>query len=256
MTIYNDGLLCLKCSIYVCRHLKGIKRHWSEEHQWSPGSHRGRPKPSKIADIQAQIDTNSTHVSCQRVFKNGAGSHFIHVHQTITQPEPAPPADTIQQLVQRVRELQAQQTRSQGTNIQAGEFDEATSWLNRTGWLDYLKGIPADLLVRSMERPTEDSEGPEGAAYAIWQAMERLAIVSQQVTRASGFLVRIEAARTQKAESPYKPLLAYMNEAEIIDHIEPWQRILMFFTRTQQPHEWQSPKYQFTSRQQRSWEIV
>lgn len=96
LTIYNDGLLCLKCSIYVCRHLKGIKRHWSEEHQWSPGSHRGRPKPSKIADIQAQIDTNSTHVSCQRVFKNGAGSHFIHVHQTTTQPEPAPPADTIQ----------------------------------------------------------------------------------------------------------------------------------------------------------------
>ena len=100
-----------------------------------------------------------------------------------------------------------------------------------------------------MERPDEDSEGPEGAAWAIWQAMERLAIVSQQITRASGFLVRIEAARTQKADSPYEPLLAYMKEAEIKDHIEPWQRTLIFFARTQQPHEWESPPYEFTSQQ-------
>jgi hypothetical protein len=75
-------------------------------------------------------------------------------------------------------------------------------------------------------------------------------MVSQQITRASGFLVRIEAARTQKADSPYKPLLAYMKEAEIKDHIEPWQRILMFFVRTQQPHDWTSPPYKFTEKQQ------
>lgn len=127
LTIYNDGLLCLKCSVYVCRNSKGIKNHWSDAHQWSPSTHEGRPKPSEIAGIQAEIDANRMHISCQRIFKHGAGSHFIHIRQSTTNPEPAiPPADTIKQLVQRVREFQAQQTRSRRTNIQAGELDEAT----------------------------------------------------------------------------------------------------------------------------------
>ena len=41
-----------------------------------------------------------------------------------------------------------------------------------------------------------------------------------------------------------------------MNHIKPWQRILIFFIRTQQPHDWQSPTYEFTSEQQRLWDIV
>ncbi|KAJ9480835.1 hypothetical protein VN97_g12688, partial [Penicillium thymicola] len=44
-----------------------------------------------------------------------------------------------------------------------------------------------------------------------------------------------------------------MDEANIQRHVEPWQRILVFFARTQQPHNWRSPRYQFTPRQTRTW---
>jgi hypothetical protein len=233
LTVFDDGLLCLRCERYICRTMQSLRVHWQRVHEWSPSTHEGRPKPSETARIQAEIKTSCQSVLCQRIFKHGSGSQFIAIRQPDPQrAEPVPPMDAIQQLVQRVRAFQAQQARSQQTIIQAGEIDEATPWLNRTGWVRYLQGISSALLVQSMERPDEDAEGPEGAAWAIWQAMERLAIVSQQITRASGFLVRIEAARTQKADSPYEPLLAYMKEAEIKDHIEPWQRILMFFART------------------------
>ena len=106
-------------------------------------------------------------MSCQRIFKHGVGSHFIQVRQPDTdsqRAEPVPPVDAIQQVIQRVRAFQAEQARSQQTIIQAGEIDEATPWLNRTGWVRYLQGIPSAPLVQSMERPDEDSEGPEGAA--------------------------------------------------------------------------------------------
>ncbi|KAJ6117766.1 hypothetical protein N7512_007491 [Penicillium capsulatum] len=91
-----------------------------------------------------------------------------------------------------------------------------------------------------MARPEDDAEGPERAAFVIWEAMARLAKVSQDVAKSCGHLLRIDIARTIKDESPHSPLLAYLNAAGIQKHIEPWQQILMFFARTQQ----------------RSWDIV
>ncbi|KAJ5863524.1 uncharacterized protein N7529_005440 [Penicillium soppii] len=36
-------------------------------------------------------------------------------------------------------------------------------------------------------------------------------------------------------------------------HTVPWQQILMFFTRTQAPHDWASPHYRFSKRQRAAW---
>jgi hypothetical protein len=47
---------------------------------------------------------------------------------------------------------------------------------------------------------------------------------------------------------------AYVVVEAIVKHSVPWQQVLMFFARTQVPHEWNSPKYLFTRRQQRAWE--
>ncbi|KAJ5162545.1 hypothetical protein N7492_007937 [Penicillium capsulatum] len=102
-----------------------------------------------------------------------------------------------------------------------------------------LTGHPREPLVQSMARPEDDAEGPERAAFVIWEAMARLAKVSQDVAKSCGHLLRIDIARTIKDESPHSPLLAYLNAAGIQKHIEPWQQILMFFARTQ-----------------RSWDIV
>ncbi|KAJ6126132.1 hypothetical protein N7471_010625 [Penicillium samsonianum] len=62
--------------------------------------------------------------------------------------------------------------------------------------------------------------------------------------------VRCEAARTDMQSNHAKPLQAYMHEStELERHVEPYQRILMFFARTQAPHEWNSPIYRFKRRQ-------
>jgi hypothetical protein len=45
-----------------------------------------------------------------------------------------------------------------------------------------------------------------------------------------------------------------MDEESIVYWVRPWQQILMFFWRTQQPHEWRSPRYRFTRRQREAWE--
>ncbi|KAJ5443111.1 hypothetical protein N7445_004862 [Penicillium cf. griseofulvum] len=83
--------------------------------------------------------------------------------------------------------------------------------------------------------------------------MGSVAAMSQRITKQCGHFARTEAARTEQHESPFTPLLAYMDEANIQRHVEPWQRILVFFARTQQPHDWHSPQYQFTPRQSRTW---
>ncbi|CAG8359639.1 unnamed protein product, partial [Penicillium salamii] len=94
------------------------------------------------------------------------------------------------------------------------------------------------------------------AALAIWEAMERLASVSQEIAKACGHLLRIEIVRTMKDESPHEPLLAYLDPAGIQKHVAPWQEMMMFFARTQMEHSWPSPPYAFTRRQQQSWETV
>ena len=58
------------------------------------------------------------------------------------------------------------------SKIQKGETDEASPWLKRTGWVEYLEDCDRDDLLRSIRQPNaneDDEEEPiEGA---IWNAM-------------------------------------------------------------------------------------
>ncbi|RJE17274.1 hypothetical protein PHISCL_10389, partial [Aspergillus sclerotialis] len=142
-------------------------------------------------------------------------------------------AGPVDRLIEEVRRYQRQDREAQGTVIQAGDLDEATPWLNRTGWVRYLQGLPRRELLDSTARPQDGIEGTEGAAWVIWQAVHRLASVSQNVAQACGHLLRIDVNRTTKHESPHSPLLAYLNPADMQKHVAPWQKIIMFFARTQ-----------------------
>jgi hypothetical protein len=93
--------------------------------------------------------------------------------------------------------------------------------------------VPRRELFDSTARPQDHAEGPERAAFVIWQAIHRLATASQEVAKACGHLLRIDIARTTKHESPHSPLLAYLHPADVQKHVAPWQRIMMFFARTQ-----------------------
>jgi hypothetical protein len=111
-------------------------------------------------------------------------------------------------------------------------------------------------LRECVQIPDEDAQGPEGAARAIWEAMEGVARISQRITKQTGHMIRAEAARLEKDEIPHKPLLAYMDEEQIQRHVEPWQQILMFFARTQVAHDWRSPRYCFKKRQWQAWQAL
>lgn len=235
LPVHQDGFLCLICQVYTCRKIKGLKRHWREEHNYRLQRTTGRPNPVQQQEIQDTRTHNGRRTQCQRVFTQGPGSHYIRVGPPLAEaaPEPVADIDSVDRLMQQVREYQRQDQQAHETVIQAGDLDEATPWLNRTGWVQYLQGTPREPLVQSMARPEDDAEGPEQAILVIWEAMARLAKVSQDIAKSCGHLLRIDIARTMKDESPHSPLLAYLNAAGIQKHVEPWQQILMFFARTQ-----------------------
>lgn len=235
LAIYEDGILCQQCEVYTCRQIRTMKAHWIEAHNYRVQQGRGRPTATQAQTIQATITANTRPVSCQRIFAQGPGSHYIRVAGPNPHARPDAPVtgDAVCQLLQSIKEYQQQDQQAHETIIQAGGLDEATPWLNRTGWVRYLQGTPRQPLYDSTQRPAEDATGPEQAALAIWEAMERLAYVSQEIAKVCGHLLRIDIVRTMKDESPQKPLFAYLDPAAIKKQVAPWQEILMFFARTQ-----------------------
>lgn len=138
---------------------------------------------------EMEIAHNSRTMACQRIFIQGAGSNYMWVHSPSAEdkpesPTPIPPGRAYQQHIQGL--IQEERKKRQ-TVVQMGDIDEATSWLNRTGWVRYLQGIAVTPLVQSIERPDEEAEADEGTALAIWHAMDRLARISQRVAKADGF---------------------------------------------------------------------
>lgn len=77
----------------------------------------------------------------------------------------------------------------------------------------------------------------EAVAYTIWITMGEVARLSQEITKATGNAIRSDAARIEKNQSVAKLLQAYMDVASIQKHVESWRQILMFFVRTQAPHD-------------------
>ncbi|GFF29924.1 hypothetical protein IFM61606_10444, partial [Aspergillus udagawae] len=124
---------------------------------------------------------------------------------------------TIDAVIQAWEQAQAQAKADQA--IQASQLTDANPWLRMTRWADYLQGIQAHDLLACVAAPEED-------------AMD---------------------ATEQQGQTPYQPLLAYMDEAMIQKHIHPWQQILAFIARTQAPHNQTSLKYGMTARQRQKW---
>ncbi len=69
-------------------------------------------------------------------------------------------------------------------------------------------------------------------------------------------VIRIKTVRTETSQTPHRPLMVYMNPEQIQKHIQPWQQVLGFITRTQTDWPWkgQKPEYGITAQQQRYWQ--
>ena len=264
LPIYTNGILCTRSPFcdFVARTAATITKHWRTEHQWSaprgPGYARHQERSAAKQDFMQATKV----VSCQRAFMQGAGSHYIHVEcpglgSTVDiEAEDTPQPHAVDQLVAQLEDAFTEQ-QAHRTVIEAGERDEANPWLRRTQWAVYLAGLDPQQLVDCVQRPGEtDTTADDQAAAAIWDSMEAVARMSQKVSSRAGHMIRIEAVRTERNQTPHTPLQAYMDEDNIVRHTIPWQQVLMFFVRTQIQHDWESPHYRFTERQRKAWQAL
>jgi superfamily II DNA helicase RecQ len=265
LPVYDDGLLCQlepKRCRHIARTVDSIKKHWRKDHDgWSLGKKQGRPSRTRARTLQARMEDGCKRVHCQRLFGSRHGSQYFEVcHTPDSGPQPVPTEG--EAAWARVGEEMAKtwasvENRVKRT-IQDGEKDEAAPWLERTGWLPYLNKLDRPELLASIEEPNIDPEKEEEPVEAaIWNAMEGLARVSQaSVINRTGIFVRMEAIRTEKHQTRYTPLQAYMDDKSIKERSRPWKQILMFFARTQREHRWDSPRYRFTQQQREAWEAL
>ena len=140
------------------------------------------------------------------------------------------------------------QSRGQHANAVPMEDAEETAQRVRQSRRDPRAGAAA----------AEGDEMMERIATVLWQAMDQVPRVCQMATKELGHFLRTEAIRTEKHQTRYTPLLAYMNEESIREHVRPWQPIIMFFSRTQRG-VWSGgkrPRYGFTPRQRKTWQCL
>lgn len=145
---------------------------------------------------------------------------------------------------------QAEAARQQAP-VKPTQLHDANPWLRMTRWTKYLQDISPANLLRSIKAPNPNTANPmEQGVLILYHTVNQLTRKSQRTVTYCGQAIHIEAVRTQAAELPHQPLLAYIDATSMQKHVQPWQQILGFFTRTQHPQAWQSPTYQFTARQQ------
>ncbi|KAL1643247.1 hypothetical protein SLS61_009346 [Didymella pomorum] len=268
LPVYQDGKMCRldpdRCR-QIFRSERVMKNHWRDIHGWSPAEKGGRPTQVQQKAIDDRIKQFSKNVHCQRLLVQGHSKQYFEVHQ----PGDGGPdvvtvdSDAAWALVgeQMARAWANVETRAENT-IQQGEKDEVNPWLERTQWLPYLVGMERPELMACIEEPVAEPDAKqeqqtEPVEAAMWAAMEGLARFSQaSVIHRIGVFVRLEAIRTEKHQTRFRPLQPYMDEKSIVEHVRPWQQILMFFARTQQEHAWKSPAYRFTRRQREAWEAL
>lgn len=130
---------------YISPKLEVIKWHWRKQHQaYSQHQRGGGSGHTKAKDAQTRFEKGTREVQCQRLFAQGPHSQFIEV----AQPDEAAPeqvrAGSDEKALQRAWE-QANSywdtmREKQNDQIEAGETDELSPWLKRTGWIEYLQG--------------------------------------------------------------------------------------------------------------------
>ena len=106
-----------------------------------------------------------------------------------------------------------------GRVIDEGDIREVNPWLERAGWHTYLAGIEREKLLESVEEAEEENEP---ILARVWRAMDEMMRHCQQtVIYRVGVSVRMEAIRTEKHQTRYQLLQAYMDGQSIQQYSRP-----------------------------------
>ena len=250
LKLYRNALLC-QAHPGQCQHIRrsehAMKTHFSQVHPGSRGSRGAKCKAHRGQHRQELWKA----VNCQRLFVQGRGSQLFEVEvpdeEPVDPPTQPPPASKIEQarqlLVHRMAKIEDHERRV----IENGTYNAPSPWLKQTGFAQYLRKLDRDELLQSVATP--EAEG-EPVCHIIWEAMaEMMRQCQANVDQHAGRFVRKEVMRTEEDQSRFVPLKGYQQAEEIRDKGRHWQQMVMFFVRTQQPHQWKSPKYQFNAHQ-------
>ena len=272
--LYSDGLKCIRdprrCS-YVCRGRKAIQNHWRTCHGWMVQNGRGGSGKARKTAAETRFRTGAKEVECQRMFVQGPHSQYFEVSRTASVPDnqarPHTKFGAMRRIWERANAHAEASERRKRDAIRPGDTTETTPWVRRTGWDRYLEGCDRSDLIKAIAPPDEEEEptrqpgndGQEGEDgqerwwrqedQVVWRTMGELAAISQATVAQSGVMVRMEAVRSEVDRQRFTPLRPYQEAASIARRCQPWQQMLMFFVRTQRPHDWRSPVYRFNRRQ-------
>ena len=109
----------------------------------------------------------------------------------------------------------------------------ASTWYNRVKIGDYLRGVSVTPFLSLTRTPEVGAKKTERAARTIWEAAAGVVRVGEQIIAHSDTYIRKEAAQIHPGETPRRPLEALLDADKSRSWAEPWQRVLMFFVRTQ-----------------------
>lgn len=263
LSLFDDGILCQFTTTchYICRTKKAMKEHWRTSHQWfAQDSSQSLNRTTPIISTSELLHRYTRSVYCQRLYRQGPNSHYFAVISPVRSEsesaEPEPASSTIDQLFNHLEEQHQEIFQPADRTIEELELNEATPWLRRTRWSQYLVNQHPEVLQSLIEPPEFDAMDP---LSKIHQAMDSMARTAQQIAKHCGHLIRVEVVRTELDQAPHTPLQAYMDTETISSHITPWQQIICFFARTQQPSEPSHPAhphYRFNRRQAKAWEAL
>ncbi|KAE8371107.1 hypothetical protein BDV26DRAFT_299098 [Aspergillus bertholletiae] len=232
LPIYSDGLMCChdspRCH-YISRTIKSMREHWRQIHGWSQNPCRGRVTREQWIQGETELRQSYILVNCQQIFPTRKGSHYIHVRGGETEPY---------------------------IPVQTEQVDEAIAAVQKA--VEYLQDFttPEDfnLLLALVETLLPDSNDPvEQGVRRIWEAIERVVRKSQWTVQHTGQAIRVEAVQSEKGQTPYRPLQAYIDADSVVKHVQPWQQIVVFIARTQLAQEGKRPVYGMTPRQRKKW---
>jgi superfamily II DNA helicase RecQ len=261
LRLRTDGIACelsTTCRYVACK-METMREHWRKQHGWNCAGGRGGSGTAKKETVERRTAQACRPVWCQRLFTWGINSQYFEVEQAGTAPPD--PDDVWARLTDKAHAEWDKLYQKKSDHIAEGERDEANPWLQRAGWAKALSEISRRDLVRSIREPLaesdDDNEPAEPVERAIWDAMGRLAVFSQQsVIKRVGIFVRMEAIRVEHHQDQHHPLQPYMNGKNVDEVSRPWKQLLMFFARTQREHDWSSPQYRFRRSQAEAWEAL
>ena len=120
--------------------------------------------------------------------------------------------------------VEAAQTHAQSSSGE--DIHDANPWLRVTRWTQYLQNFttPEDFsrLRELIETPLVDRDDPvEQGVRQIWEAIEGVVRKSQRTVQYTGQAIRIKTVRSEKEQTPYRPLQAYMDADGVAKHVQP-----------------------------------